>query len=375
MIDEELKHIDLIDKYLNDKLNTDEAAVFEQLLQEDVDFRKELDVYKKIHKRIEDRGEENLKERLTHYYKEYQNEKSVKPKGLYRKLIIISGIAAAIIFGIFLVNNSPDNQLPIFKPSDPGVVDITKDSLKPTNNNTIDVPIEEELAQEEEKVKDTSLFPNKYTNNTQLSIGGLLQLPAASVRSIEYPISLQYTFDSDKLTLFGNPSISSLQLQVVKNDDGHYFLKYKNEYYQIDKTSSKKLLTVTLKSFSTKQATEEKIKIKLKGIEEVSHISKELKVAFTGNKSISKTYFFERKENIYRLIIDGFLNNDNTKVYSIHQRQEITYFLKIDKKLYQLDSKTKEPASLKETYILTNKLTQLFREDRELPRKMVYLVE
>jgi len=373
MIDEELRHIDLIDKYLNGNLNTEEATAFEQLLQEDINFRKELDVYKKIYKRIKDRGEENLKERLTHYYKEYQNEKSVKPKKLYRKLVIISGIAAAIIFGIFLVNNSSEDQNLFSKPSDPGVVDITKDSLK--QNNTIDVPIEEELAQEEEKVKDTGLFPNKYKNNTQLSIGGLLQLPAASVRSIQYPISLQYTFDSDKITLFGNSSISSLQLQVVKNGDGHYFLKYKNGYYQIDKTSSKKLLTVTSKSFSTNQLTDEKIKIQLKGIEEVSHISKDFEVAFTGNKSVDITYFLEEKEDITRLIIDGFLNIDNTKVYSIHQGQEIIYFLKIDKKLYKLDSKAKEPVPLKETYILLNKLTRLFREDRELPEKAVYLVE
>jgi len=369
-MNEELKHIDLIDKHLNGTLNTDEATNFEQLLQHDVNFRKEVAIYKKIYKRIEDKAAVNFKNRLNDYYKEYQNVNLAKPNGIYKKLIIISSIAAAIIFGIFLINNNiQEDQNPLFKQSDPDVVDVEdKDSIEYKEH--IPKPINEGIAHEE--TKDTV---SHFEDNTQLSIGGLKHLPAELVRTIEYPITLQYTFNGGEIFLFGDPSIASLQLQIVKNTKGHYFLKYRDRYYSIEKTTAKKPLQLASNDYSVIEPTQEKIKIKLKGIEEVSNISKNIEASFTGNESLVPTYFFEKKDGLVHLVIDRDLELKISKVYSIHKGTKTSYFLKIGKKLFQLNSDVTKPTPLKEVYILTNKQTQLFREDRELPEKMVYFVE
>jgi len=369
-MNDELKHIDLIDKHLNGTLNTDEATHFEQLLQHDTNFEKEVTVYKRIYKRIEDRAAVEFKERLNDYYKEYQNENSAKPKGINRKLIIISSIAAAIIFGIFLVNNNTtEDQNPLFEQSDSDVVDVEdKDSVE--HKEPIPKSVNEGIVHEE--IKDTV---SHFEDNTQLSIGGLKQLPATLVRTIEYPIALQYTFTGGEIFLFGDPSIASLQLQIVKNNKSHYFLKYRDQYYSIEKTISKKPLQLASNDYSVTKPTREKVKIKLKGIEEVSNISKDLEVSFSGKRSIVQTYFFEEKDGLTHLVIDGDLELSISKVFSIHEGTKTNYYLKIGKKLFQMNSEVTQPTPLKEVYILTNKQTQLFREDRELREKTVYLVE
>lgn len=378
-MEEDLKHIDLIDKYLSGNLKGSEAIAFQNLLKTDSDFKKEVEIYERIYKKIEARGEVNFKKRLGVYYKEYLQEKSRKPKGIYRKLIIISSIAATIIFGVVLFNNNNnlDSKEPIFNQQGPIVVDIEiKDSL--TIEKTIDGDLREQkevIVQGDNVINDSIIVPGRVEYNTQLSIGGLQKLPAANVRAINFPIAHQYTFDGNEIVLFGNSSISGLQLQILKDASNNYFLKYIDQYYSISKSNSKKILKVSSNKIGDAMPTEEQVHIKLMGIDQISITSKNIEVSFIGNKVANPTYFFQEKASGIHIVIDGDLNINHTKVYKVREEKESSYFLKVDKKLYQLNSKVKERTPLKETYILTNKLTQLFREDRKLPAKTVYLIK
>ncbi|MCB0486260.1 MAG: hypothetical protein KDC47_08695, partial [Flavobacteriaceae bacterium] len=105
-MEEELKHIDLIDKHLSGTLKGSEAIAFQELLKNDPAFKQEITLYKHIYERIEIEGRANLKKRINTYYEAYLNEKQFKKKGLYRKLIFISSMAAVIVFGIFVFNKS-----------------------------------------------------------------------------------------------------------------------------------------------------------------------------------------------------------------------------------------------------------------------------
>tara|TARA_R110002073_G_scaffold279026_1_gene443141 strand:- start:428599 stop:429723 length:1125 start_codon:yes stop_codon:yes gene_type:complete len=372
---EDLKHIDLIDKYLNKKLKGSEVLIFQELIEKDDAFKKEVEILEKVYEKIELRGERNLKKRLDVYYKEYleEVEKQAKPKGLYRQLMIVSGIAAAIIVGVIIYNSFDTNgSNEIFKQHDPIIVDIEeKDSLK-----TNDLPKQNDVIVQENITKDT--LSNKdeiHYDNTQLAIGGLQKLPKEFVRSINYPIALQYTFNGTKLELFGDPSIPSLQLQLLKDNNNVYFLSYEGHFYSLTKTASNIPLTTTAKQLEVGEPTQEKITVELQGIEAVSSLENNLEVSFTGEQLIEKTYLFEEKEGKLQLIINGTIDLKKTNVYAVRDNSKTAYYLLIDKKLYLLNSKTTTPKSLKETYILTNKQTQLFRENRILPPKTVYLIK
>lgn len=374
-MEEDLKHIDLIDKYLSGSLKGSEAITFQDLLKNDDNFKKEVEVYKRIYDKIEARGETNFKKRLDIYHKEYLAEKSGKPKGIYKKLIIFSSIAAAVIFGIFIFNNYETGQKPIFNQSDPVIVDSEKDSLKINKDKDEFLEQEKVIVHEDNSTIDSIYIPNNSEHETQLSIGGLKKLPTNDIRSANYPIDLQYTFIQNEIVLFGDPSISGLQLQILKNKSDNYFLKYQDQYYTIPKSKVRKALKV-VSDFEVKTAvTKEQITVKLKGIDAITSVLKDIEVSYTGNKVARPTYMFEETESGLHLIINGDVSINKTKLYKIGQNNMSSYFLKIDNTLYPLNLKVTEPTPLKETNILTNDLTQLFREDTELPIEMVYLIK
>jgi hypothetical protein len=374
-MEEELKHIDLIDKHLSGTLKGSEAIAFQELLKNDPAFKQEITLYKHIYERIEIEGRANLKKRINTYYEAYLNEKQFKKKGLYRKLIFISSMAAVIVFGIFVFNKSefmhpekiPDQTKPTVVDSD------TKDSIIDGTVGKRSVE-EEAIAYEEIKDSVSSIEKIEY-NTTELAIGGAQKLPTELIRTVDFPIQLQYTFDGKEIILFGNPSIASLQIQLLKDHLANYFLKYQNQYFDIDKTIQMKPLKPRDKKYSSSIPTDEEIIVKLKSIDEISSLSKYLEVYLIGDAGADRTYFFEEKEGLKHLIIHGKVAVHETKIYCIKETEKSTYFLRIGKTLYSLDPNVLKPTPLTETYILSNKMTQLFRDERQLLPKQVYEIK
>ena len=63
-MEEDLEHIDLIDKYLSGTLSAVEKDKVEELLRNDADFAKELQVYKQLYRGIKQNGKTALKQPL-----------------------------------------------------------------------------------------------------------------------------------------------------------------------------------------------------------------------------------------------------------------------------------------------------------------------
>lgn len=395
-MEEDLRHIDLIDKYLSNALTKSEKEIVEKRIAEDSSFAKELEVYKQIYKGIEQQGDTVLKERLTSYYNSYKEEnKSKTNKAYYRRLVVFgSGIAACVLIGLLLFfYYQNDGQNPSFKDVNPIIVDI--DTVQSNRKDTIENPIDEERLVQEEKpqqtktenqvdeelvnqegLKDKSrdtvqLDNNNINNDTQLALGGFTPLPPESVRTIEYPLPLRYTFDGDKLTLFGDPLLSKLQLELIKNKEEEYVLFYKNKYFSIDKTAGVKPLEElrTDSSFGNSllkikpklNPSKEKLDIVLEDITRFSGKSKNLKVNYDSESSLG-TYFFNETENTLELIINSNLDSEIAKVYEVKEKNRHRYFLVEGTMIYELDVHAKEPKPLEQVEITKNKMARLFME-------------
>lgn len=372
---EDLKHIDLIDKYISGTLKGSEAITFKELFENDSDFKKEVEVYQEIYKTIESNEEEKFKKRLDTYYKDYLDENTNKPKGIYRKLVFISGIAATIVLCVIGFNNWRATNIDSPPIKDPIIVNSEIDTTKTDNsaNEGKEVIVKEQTKNKTPKTKEIS--PENSDYNTQLSIGGLKSLPQNAIRSIQYPISLMYTFDGKELTLLGNPAISGLQLQLLKNQKEDYFLRYQNQYFHIKESKLKKRLEPASITVNETSITEEQIKINLQGVDSISTPLSTFKISFTGKSNPTPSYIIEEKESELHLIFDGDLPIKKTNLFKIVESDKTTYFLRINTSVYAINIQANKPTYLKEVNVLSSKLTQLFRENRTLPPKTVYLIE
>lgn len=374
-MEKDLKHIDLIDKYLSNALSKKEMLLFEQFLSDDPDFKKEQEIYRKLYKGIEDKAAVDLKKRLDLYHEAYKNEQKSKPKGLYRRLIIVGGsIAAIVVFGTLLVtNNTFQKENPVTEKSVP----LHKEKIDSLKQQPVIDNVEEEKVVEE-TTKDPVLLPDGLKDDSQLSVTVDKKILASElIRSVGYPINIQYTFDGDTLTLFGDASIPSLELRhIIKKNDTEYYLKYREAYYSIEKTTSKRKLKSISKNYSKSQEpSQEKITISIKGIDEVSKVSEDLKVYYTSNKSQYQYYFSEEKNGEKLLFLTGNIDPENTKVYILKETTKSDYFLRINNKLYLLKPGTSRLTPLEELSVFANKKTKLFREGRKLLSRPVYLIE
>ena len=408
-MEEDLEHIDLIDKYLSGTLSAVEKDKVEELLRNDADFAKELQVYKQLYRGIKQNGKTALKQRLGNYYKEYQEDQKIaaaqKPKGKYRQLFrYTTAIAACFIIGgaIFLIYK--DNQIKI--DPNPKIVDIDSTSVKkqdsiinlneeklakeevqkkPTIEKPIikETPINEGIANDEKKVKtlekDSLSLPDFNIEDTQLGFGGYKTLPATSIRSYRYSKTLSYTFNEDTLKVYGDPLLGVLSLRLIKNKDAGYVVSFENSNYTVETTVQRKRLIEAKEKQKINgligvkksyKSTKEEVNIAIVGVHETSTILSDLAVKFKSNEGIGKTYFFTKNEGQLELIINADLNKENARVYKIQEAGRDHYYLIQNNKRYALDEKATAPRPLVLVDITTNKLARLFREREPIKTKV-----
>ena len=373
-MEESLKHIDLIDKHITGELSDTEREEFQRLFEKDPEFKKEVEIYERVYSKIEVIGEQNLKEKLQEYYKEYQIEKKEKPRGIYRRLVIYGGsIAATFIIGavLFFNNDSGLNENGISeKPKT--VSDQEIDSLK--REKIIDKKQEERLVEENKYEPDTTKGVTIFNDNYGYSFGkNTKRIPQQLIRSVAYPITLEYIFNGkDKLTLYGDASIAPLQLKVVKNRGENYFLVYRNQFYRLRTGDDKRVLEKT-GNFDIGSSTDEALEITIKGIDEVTTVHKDLHVYYNPESSAPQLeYAFFKEDGKQILFLEGLFSLKDIKLYALKGKDEATYFIKIENRLYGLDPGKSQPTPMQEISILTNKKTQLFRENRTLSKR-IYL--
>ncbi len=373
-MEEELKHIDLIDKYLSNTLNSVEEQEVTRLLKEDESFAKEVEVYRQMYKGMEAQSNASLKQRLDIYYKEYEKEQQDKPKGIYKTLYIGISLAACLLLGLFLYTEFVGPKDFSKDPNDPMVGTdstevIKKDSLKET-------PIE--LVKEEDKkspiAKDTLPFPEQFNKDAQLALGGLKRLPPPSVRSLSLNVLL-YTFKEGELTLYGNPLISGLQIEVLRKDL-RYLLRYQNNHYDLREVEQQARLIPLDANVDPNEwkevPSEEEVKVKIAGISEIKSTPAPLEVFYKEEKS-APIYRFEGFSEKTRLIVSGNLDFENVVVYQITRDEVTTYFVQSGKKIFILNLGASEITPLEEASIMQNRDARLFIEKETLIKKVYTL--
>ncbi|GAA3614859.1 hypothetical protein Q4Q39_02430 [Flavivirga amylovorans] len=372
-MEEELKNIDLIDKYLNQNLDAEELEFFNTQVLKDPNFIKEVELYRMIYAGIERKGEDSLKERLNTYYEEYKNENLPKTdKGKVIKLFVKLSIAASVFLGAYILFNNDNQGLDPVK-NGPNIVGTDTTGIQKSKDSIIkksnEVLVEENNTEKEIIEKRDQGKNLLYEDNSQLSIGGIQKLNKDKIRRIIYPQQLQYSFDGKTLALFGDPLLPALQLQVLKTSTGTYVLKYKNNYYKINQNNSKNNLVKVSQSYSIKKKIDEQINVNVRSIIETSNPLTNLEVLINDDNS-SPNYKFIKEDS--RLVLSGNLDYSKAYVFSLEQENEITYFLKIENNLYELNSNNQASTQLTKMDILKNNKTRIFRE-RDSFIKNVYL--
>ena len=374
-MEEALKHIDLIDKYLTNTMNLEEEKEVLHLLKEDASFAKEMVVYKKIYEGMEAQNKAALKKRLHSYYQAYEKEQKSNPKGVYRRLYIGVSIAACLLLGLFLYNEFKGSEVFSGNPNK-GTVGtdstkvIQKDSLQKTPTELVN-----EDALEKQISKDTLANQAQFEEEIQLALGGLKRLPVTSVRSLGLDL-LFYTFEDDKLTLYGNPLISGLQFDIFKSD-GKYVLLYNGTYYSLAKAPKRtKLIPIGPKEDSNTWETlvlEEEIKVKIASVSEIQSTPLDLIVFYKEEKSFP-SYLFEERSGERFLTISGNIDFENMLVYQIKRAGVTAYFVQSGKKIFVLDAAASALSPLKEVNVMQNRDARLFMEKDTLIKR-VYQVQ
>ncbi|MCR9226805.1 MAG: hypothetical protein NXH90_05260 [Flavobacteriaceae bacterium] len=354
---EELRHIDLIDKYLTGRLNDDEKTEVERLLAEDEEFVRELEVFKQIYKGIEWKEDVKLRAKLDLLYAEYKESEEQKPKGLYRRLIIYSGAAAAcIVLGTFFYVFISKNDGPLINDT-PNVVDVDsvrtkpEDSLILEKNNT-------QITDKEERPNDE--WDNNPQDETQFAFSNGKPVPAESIRIVKQPSPLSYTFNGQELVLYGDSGISGLQLQIGKDQSGKYYVKYGDKLFHLSTSSAINQLQEVQEGYTFGKLLDESIQTKVMPLMENSQPYSGFTVSVTEDASMDRNYFFLEQGGKKHLVIDANMDIDSVTVIVVSKSDGNSYYLIHDNELYPLNIDATETTSLEEIDFAKNNETRMF---------------
>lgn len=97
---EDERHIDLFERYRNNKLNESELLDFEARISYDSDFRNAFEEYQRLEDGIRYHFRNELKSKLQEVDKAMDEEPKKKP--MVRLIVWTSSLAAAILIGVFI---------------------------------------------------------------------------------------------------------------------------------------------------------------------------------------------------------------------------------------------------------------------------------
>jgi hypothetical protein len=361
---EDLRHIDLIDKHLTGRLNDDEKKEVERLLVEDEEFAKELEVFKQIYKGIDAKEDLKLRTKLDLLYSEYKDSEEQKPKGLYRRLIIYSGAAAAcIVLGtLFYVfrstgNDPIGNDIPIVVDVD-SVQTQPADSLVLKKNNT-------QVTEKEELPEDK--LDGIPQDETQFAFSNGKSLPAESIRLVRQPSSLTYTFNGQELVLYGDSGISGLQVQMGKDQKGNYYLKYGDKLFNLAISSTINPLEEVQTSYTFGGIQDESVQVKVMPLIANSQPYSGFTVSVSENASMDKNYFFLVQDGQKRLVIDANMDIDSVTVIVVSKSEGNSHYLIYKNELYPLDINATDATSLEQIDFVKNNETRMFMDRPSFP--------
>jgi len=139
MTDEE-RNIELAEKYVMQRMNSDEAAAFERRMKVEPELQNTVDALQELIRALKTADEDQLREMLRKQEEKIITQKPLKTplrKQLLRiaaVMLVLIGIASILYFSVF--TNSPSGEKPAqqYKPSEPGLP-VLMDHAAPTDFN------------------------------------------------------------------------------------------------------------------------------------------------------------------------------------------------------------------------------------------------
>ena len=374
-MEEDLNDIDIIDKYLNGELNDTEQKQFKERYLNDAEFKKEVEVYRKIYEGIEQAAQSDLKKKLDIYYDEFAQEDllinsgkddNIRRLNWWKRAYIIIGIAASVcLFAVAYWYLNSGSNVPRLnagnKTSTPAKTD--HDHKKDTGLN-----ITPQIAHIKKRHK---LFPLSDTGQNQVkpyindkyAFAGQTRLSAAAIRHANYPQPLSYTFNQGLLTIYGDPLLALLRLDVFKKGE-RYFMTYKDTTkdvtYALQQTKEIKQLQQAAKITSDGGVeTTEKIQLQLAPVQTSAYINPPFSVVFSQDKGFNQYYFIK---NTTQLVLQGSISANTCKIISLKKDGIDNWYLVSGSNVYALNKSQDKPAPLKELLGSLNPVARLFNK-------------
>ncbi|HMQ88125.1 MAG TPA: hypothetical protein PKB07_11095 [Flavilitoribacter sp.] len=385
---------DNIDRYLSGEMNLDERREFELEVSQTPEIQRLLDFNRKLYKEIEVWGNQKLRKRLDDYYSAYLEESDFDndqvgqadvddPKvttlnKTYRlsgppwwRLGIAAGITGLLVVCmIFFIRQHQKVELTEETPTETQV-----DSLEEINpGDSLDDPSKDKQEKNGGQPEPQQSVPGTtkekmIRSQPVYAFSNIKRLPKSSVRAVNYPQQLQYTFKNGMLILYGDPLIPPLRLKLFRQK-GRLLLQFADDFFFIDPTETVRPLNpLGLLSVSDSQPLDESIRIRLANLQESKFTQSDLEVWI--GTSPQQIYSFEEKNGKNALILGGLPEGENPLVYVVNGQ---TFFLVLGASVFELDNAVNQPTILRQINGASSANARIFEDSKEFERK-VYKIQ
>lgn len=328
-MENEFNDVDLIDKFLSGELNEQERDTFDSLYQDDAHFRDEVEVYRKIYEGLHQAaGEETLRETLDNYYDKYGKD-NIRYLNSTRTWAAV-GLAASLLVAaaIFWWPRSPE----------PG----TTPPIAKTNNRLPHGAKKDSGAIAKSTSPQKPVSPDSTKNNPRLSrkdsyaLAGGTELPHDAIRKAVYPQPLTYTFNKGLLTLYGDPLMGLLFLDIYKSGN-NYELLYQSQSYRISQTPDNKPQPLQASAdHPAGQPSGEKITVQVAALPTGVLQSPPFDVVLVGGPENS--YKFMSNSTGRSLVIAGKFNAAKSRLVQLAKDDKQTWFFVSGEDVFELDT-------------------------------------
>lgn len=355
-MEKDFNDIELIDRYLTGELNDAELGQFNERLLTDYAFKQEVAVYKKIYEGIKQAQRDNLKKSLDVFYDEYAEHEAEEPVAdnlrsinWRRNLYIISGIAAAVL--IFVIaysvyrggrNADPDRQAGVKNgPGKGSHPDTAITNTQPQIADHKKIPPGNKPAQNPDSGRSQIIAQPKDA----YALTNQEPLPATSIRRGTYPEPLAYTFTDGELTIYGDPLMAILYLNLYKHD-GRYYASIDGTVYEIEQAAvSKRFVKQDIKVGSAARSAEN-IAVTIAPLKTSVYTKAAFSVMIVKDGTNAQ-YYFTKDKTRNNLVLQGDFSVSTTRVVYVKKEGAEKWYVVQGADVYAITRFGSTPTPLK----------------------------